>query len=109
MKQSYMVYGKVQGVMFRKTLILAAKRRGIIAGATNDRQDLNCVHFSLEGKEQDILDIEEKLLSLPELNSWGAKPNKLEKVQNYREISCYEVTTENIGELNFSSGVTFYL
>jgi acylphosphatase len=109
MKQSYMVHGKVQGVMFRKTLILAAKNRNLNAGATNDKEDRNCVHFSLEGDKEKIEDIEIKLISLPKLNSWGAKPERLDKVDQYRDVSTYEVTTENINELNFTSGVEFFL
>jgi acylphosphatase len=108
-KQSYLVQGKVQGVMFRKTLILAANKRALRAGATNDALDHDTVHFSLEGDSRKIKELEVQLLSLDPLNSWGARAMSLIPLSLFKEIETHEVTTENIENLKFSSGVEFYL
>jgi acylphosphatase len=109
MEQSYSIYGKVQGVMFRKTLILAAGKLELAAGASNDNNDTDCVHFSLAGDSRKIETLEQRLMTLESLNSWGAKATKLIKLKNYKKVKTYEVTTLNIEKLQFTSGVEFYL
>lgn len=109
MKQSFYVFGKVQGVMFRRTFVLGALKRGLRAGATNDTSDRNKVSCSLEGDEEEILELISDLQSLEELNSWGAKVDRLELQQNFIEIDEHEVHGDNVDDKNWSSGVEFFL
>ena len=104
-----MARGKVQGVMFRKTLILGAQKRGLKAGATNDPKDENCVHFSVDGEESSIKNLLASMMLLPTLNSWGAKPEHLIPADDFISLEDHQVTTENINQLEFTSGVEFYL
>ena len=49
--------GRVQRVMFRQTLIRAAQRRGLMAGASNTRGNTNEVTFTLSGDNAKIEEI----------------------------------------------------
>lgn len=109
MQQSYMVRGKVQGVMFRKTFVLGANKRNLQAGATNDPQDKDLVHVSLEGEGTSMNELMASMMLLPALNSWGAKPVNIVPVENFIPFDQHQVTTDNLESLSFSSGVEFYL
>lgn len=50
-------YGQVQRVMFRQTFIRAAQRRGLVAGASNSKGDINEVTFTLSGDNNKIEEI----------------------------------------------------
>ena len=60
---SFEARGKVQNVMFRQTLIRAAQRHGLEAGASNDRSDRSRVVVTLQGKTEDVNDILAKISS----------------------------------------------
>lgn len=49
--------GRVQRVMFRQTLIRAAQHRGLVAGASNTRDNTNEVTFTLSGDNAKIEEI----------------------------------------------------
>lgn len=103
------VYGKVQGIMFRQTFIRAAIKRELDAGATNDPNDRNHVTCSMEGDDTAIEELIHDLAQLDKLNSWGAKVDKVERLSDYLNYSSHEVTTENVDEYKWSTGVEFYL
>ncbi|MGB0454302.1 MAG: acylphosphatase [Bacteriovoracaceae bacterium] len=109
MVQSFEVRGKVQGVMFRKTLIQAALKRGLEAGATNDKDVPSRVEFTLAGDEGKILELITQLIKGSDLNSWGAKVSELNELESLIDLSNHEVTTENVDEQNFSTGVEFFI
>lgn len=50
-------HGQVQRVMFRQTIIRAAQRRGLVAGASNSKSDINEVTFTLSGDNNKIEEI----------------------------------------------------
>lgn len=54
-------------------MIRGALKRGLRAGATNIKEDKNKVSFTLEGKNENIIDLVNTMKSGKELNSWGAK------------------------------------
>lgn len=53
----FQAIGKVQNVMFRQTLIRAAAKRGLQAGATNSKKNRNEVLFTLNGDDSKINEI----------------------------------------------------
>jgi acylphosphatase len=109
MKKSFEVFGKVQGIMFRQTLMRSCKRRGILAGATNDADNRERVTFSLDCKEEDMTLLCNDLISLENLNSWGAHANSLNELSDFIEFSNHQVTTENVDEFKWTEGVEFFL
>lgn len=106
------VYGRVQKVMFRQTLMRAALKRGLTAAATNDRADQLHVECYLEGDEVLCLELIDRLGSGMKLNSWGASVERLEQRQTPAaslELASFQVSTHNVDEFNWSEGVEFYL
>jgi acylphosphatase len=103
------VKGKVQKVMFRQTLMRAALKRGVVAGATNNKKDKHRVDISLEGEPSKVNEIIEGLKSGKDLNSWGAKATSLEIVDIGKEPLEHEVNTSNVDNFKWKKGVEFYL
>ena len=60
---SYRVWGRVQGVMFRQTLMRGAQRRGLDAGASNDADDRTAVTLTLCGDPQRVRELVSSLCS----------------------------------------------
>lgn len=108
MKVTYKISGKVQGVMFRQTVIRAAHKRNLEAGATNLPSG-NEVSLSIIGSEEEIADLINALSQQKPINSWNATPLSLEKVSEFVELNDHQVTTKNVDEFNWSSGVEFYI
>ncbi|RLA64584.1 MAG: hypothetical protein DRQ88_00565 [Epsilonproteobacteria bacterium] len=100
--------GKVQGVMFRQTIMRGAMKRGLKAGATN-LPSKNEVDFMLEGEDAVIQEMVDFIKSGKAINDWDAKIEKLEEVNTDDSIGDYEVTTENVDSFNWSTNVNFYL
>lgn len=105
------VYGKVQGVMFRQTLMRGAIKRDLYAAASNDRDDRNHVFCFLKGDSQLCQEMMKKLASGMKLNNWGAQVETLSVATDAseRDPDVYEVNTENVDDINWSEGVEFYL
>lgn len=61
--ESYRVWGRVQGVMFRQTLMRGAQRRGLQAGASNDADDRSAVTLTLAGDPQHVRELVSSLCS----------------------------------------------
>jgi len=95
--------------MFRQTVIRAAEKRGLKAGATNDPSDRSIVRFTLEGNESLISEIIDFMTAGKKLNSWGAQVESLEELTPSYDVNVHEVTTNNVNDFNWSGGVDFYL
>lgn len=54
MEICFQAFGNVQGVFFRKTICLAAKKRGFRAGATNNREDREAVICTVIGDHDQV-------------------------------------------------------
>jgi len=109
MKLSFYVTGNVQNVMFRQTFIRAATKRKLKAGASNDTHDLQRVHCSLIGDETTIREMLNKLREGKPINSWNAYVDELHHHDYFIELSEHQVTTDNVGQTNWSPNVEFYL
>jgi acylphosphatase len=103
------VHGKVQNVMFRQTIMRAAIKRGIVAGATNVKSDRTRVDIALDGDPARIQEIVDGLSSGKKLNSWGANCTSVDVVQEGRGPLEHEVNTSNVDNIKWKKGVSFYL
>jgi acylphosphatase len=101
--------GKVQQVMFRQTLIRAAQKRSLRAGASNDKQDKELVHFTMSGDNAKIDEMIAFMRSGKELNSWGAKAREVHEHNTGKALEAHKVTTENVDQFNWAKEVTFYI
>lgn len=108
-RKTFLVKGKVQGIMFRQTVIRGAKKRALKAGATNDPDDRNIVRFTLEGDKAMIQEMVDFMTAGNKLNSWGAQVESLEELMPSYNIHVHEVTTENVDGFNWLKEVEFYL
>jgi hypothetical protein len=95
--------------MFRQTLMRAAQREGLEAGATNVRSDKSLVHFTLIGEQRKIDRIVHFMRSGQALNSWGATVTSLEPIANPESLDHYQVTTANVDNRDWNPNVTMYL
>ena len=108
MLKSYKVYGKVQGVMFRQTFIRGLLKRGLKGGATNMDDTIKSVNITIESPEGLVIDqVIKELVELKILNSWNASIENIENIQTI-PIEEHEVTTSNVDDHKWSSGVDFY-
>ena len=103
------VIGKVQNIMFRQTLIRGLIKRSLVGGATNHKENGDQVTFTISGDPSLIIELIEDLESGKKLNSWGAQVKSLEKFEHVIPIEDHEVTTENVDQIKWSTGVEFYL
>lgn len=101
-------FGKVQGVLFRRTLMIAAHKRGIMAGVSNDRVLDNKVIFTLWGPTNAVDELVSILKSEKPLNSLGAQcQNVIEETTGELPLS-HEYNTEDKQCLEEKEGVEFY-
>lgn len=99
----FSAYGKVQKVMFRQvgentfsnfnirqTVIRASIKRGLKAGATNDKLDKNKVDITLIGDIQIIDEMINKMKTGNDLNDWGA--NVCKNIQGNFTLILFSAT-----------------
>jgi acylphosphatase len=103
------VHGKVQNVMFRQTIMRAAMKRGVVAGATNVKSDRTRVDIALDGDPAKIQEMVTGLQSGKQLNSWGAHCTSVEVVEDGKPPLQHEVNTSNVDNIKWKKGVKFYL
>lgn len=101
--------GNVQGVMFRQTILKVAKNLGLTAGATNCYYDPERVDISLQGEENKLRLFFDKLKPGKELNSWGAKIDNFEYLDNGRRPLDHQINTNNFQDFNWRQDITFYV
>ncbi|OFZ13020.1 MAG: hypothetical protein A2X86_09360 [Bdellovibrionales bacterium GWA2_49_15] len=107
--KSGIVKGKVQGVMFRQTFIRALLKRQLLGGVSNDPREHDRVSFTIQGDEQKISEVLERLISVVPLNSWGASVTHLELLGAAIPIEQHQVTTANVDNFRWTQSVEFYL
>lgn len=108
MIKSFRVYGQVQGVMFRQTFIRGLIKRKLNGGATNNKDAHKTVSITIETSEEIEIDyIVQELIRLKVINSWNATIEKIEDLPVIK-IEDHEVTTSNVDDHQWSSGVEFY-
>lgn len=108
-EQSFEVKGRVQGVMFRQTIIRACQKREFECGATNDPKDKNLVHLTVIGEREKVDQFIDDLMQTRPLNSWKAEVHEVKKIDRVIPLSEHEVTTKNVDEFKWSPGVEFYV
>ncbi len=96
-------------MMIRQTFIRALIKSNLIGGATNSSLDKNEVSFTIIGNGAQIENLLNRLQSLKELNSWGAKVDELVLLDKMIAIEDHQVTTSNVDDFKWSEGVAFYL
>ncbi|EGD81739.1 hypothetical protein PTSG_02451 [Salpingoeca rosetta] len=109
MERHLQVRGKVQGVMFRQTLMRAAQRLGLRAAASNMKQDKSLVKVSLFGDEDTVNTLVTNLGSGKAINSWGAKVSSIEDDPNPWPYDKHQVTTDNVDSKRWNPNVKMYL
>lgn len=107
MTRYFVVKGNVQGVMFRQTLIRGAQKRKLEAGATN--LSTGEVSFVLEGDESQIEDIISYLKSGKKINSWDARIDEVNEIEEGIPFDNHTVTTQNVDTFNWSEDIEMYL
>jgi acylphosphatase len=95
--------------MFRQTFIRAAQKRGLDGAATNlPDGGVSCFLAGAEGKIGEILN---GLQSGREINSWGARVERLVPLDSESGLAFHrhQVTTANVDSYNWSPDVEMYL
>jgi acylphosphatase len=108
MKRFFLVQGNVQGVMFRQTLIRAAQKRSLRAGATNLPGGCE-VAVTLDGDDDAIMEMMKAARELKPLNSWGAAIDELVEQSGGRHIRVHQVTTDNVDDFSWNPSVNMFL
>ena len=107
-QKSFKVYGKVQGVMFRQTFIRGLIKRGLDGGATNINDQEKTVNITIVANNSDTIgSIIETICEIRVINSWDATVEKISEIPLI-ELNNHEVTTSNVDDHQWSSGVEFY-
>ena len=108
-KVFFYVTGRVQGVMFRQTLMRGAIKRGISCGATNCKDDRKKVDVTIEGNKEKVDEMIKTLMQGKELNSWGAKISKLQLCDKGLDTFEHEVNTKNVDDFKWNDDCEFYI
>jgi acylphosphatase len=101
--------GRVQGVMFRQTFVRALQKRGLEGGASNSRHRRDEITFTAKGAAEVVEELIGKMGAGQPLNSWGARVESLELLDDVIPIDRHQVTTFNVDEFAWSPDVEFYL
>jgi acylphosphatase len=108
MKRFFLARGNVQGVMFRQTVIRAAQKRKLRAGATNLPGGRE-VAITLDGDDKAIVEMIASAREMKPLNSWGAVIEELVEQDGGRNIRVHQVTTENVDDISWNPDVNMFL
>lgn len=105
----FYVFGKVQGVMFRKTFVYGCHIRGLRAGATNSLDRHDKVSCTISGEEAIVNELIGRLTNGEPLNSWGAQVESIEESAEFIPIENHQVHTDNVDSFQWRSGVEVFL
>lgn len=97
------VFGKVQGVFFRKSFVYWIQTLGLKGGATNNIQNPNLVHCTVVTDASTFSEISKKLLEGP-FNNIGAYVKEIYEADHGIDWEDHQAKTEN-GELKLPMGV----
>jgi acylphosphatase len=107
MEICFQVFGNVQGVFFRKTFCIAAKKRGFRAGATNNRVDIDCVICTVIGdSEEEVNKFIDELVEIAPLNSAGASIDRVQILEEVHSIERHDFITDGLEEDALPEGMT---
>jgi acylphosphatase len=95
--------------MFRQTFVRALQKRALEGGASNSRHRRDEVTFTAKGEAGAVEALIGKLGSGDSLNSWEARVDSLEILDEIIPIERHQVTTVNVDDFAWSPGVEFYL
>ena len=101
-------HGIVQNVMFRQTIIRAAQKYGLEAGATNGFDKNSCA-ITLKGSKDKIDQLVDKIQNTKILNSWGAQVSSLDILPQGIPIDDHTVTTKNVDDFNWRTDIQFFI
>lgn len=108
MRRFFVARGRVQGVMFRQTLIRGAQNRRLQAGASNLPNGVE-VAFTLEGEAEAIAELVAALRTRQPLNSWGARADCLLEQDGGAPVEARQVHTGNVDGFSWNPNITMYL
>ena len=103
------VRGKVQEVLFRKTLVLAGHNHGVQVGGTNSKDDKNRVDVTVRGPADKIEELIHALGPNKKLNSVGAEIESIERVAEGIAVEDHITHTRQFETLRFPTGVEFFV
>lgn len=93
-----------------QTVMRAAIRRDLTAAAENLKvPDRDQVLFFLQGDNDKINEIVDFMRSGKELNSWHARVERLEELEDGPPLESFKVNTANVDSFNWSQNVEFYI
>ena len=108
MRRFFLARGRVQGVMFRQTLIRGAQKRQLRAGASNLPNGQE-VAITIEGEADAISELAETLRTKQLLNSWGACADFLLEQDSGDPIEAHQVHTGNVDGFSWNPNIAMYL
>ena len=104
----FKLVGNVQRVMCRQTLMRAARKRGLRAGATNEPD--GSVSLTLCGPHGAVAALANTLAEGGPLNSWGARVAALSEEAAGRAVDAHQGHTGNVDEeIRWNPNVEFYI
>jgi acylphosphatase len=101
--------GKVQEVMFRKTLLYGALKYFVSAGGTNSQTEGDRVDLTVSGAPDKVEAFIAALQPGRKLNSIGAEILSIERVNDGRPIESHISHTGQGTSVSPPSGVEFYI
>lgn len=101
--------GKVQEVLFKKTLVMAGHRHGVKAGVTNSEEDKNRVDITIQGEPEKVDELLKVLAPGRKLNSIGAEFSSVELVESGKRFDEHTAHTGQFESTRFPDGVEFYV
>ena len=105
----YIFKGIVQNVMFRQTFLRACLKLDIDAGATNHPIEKDRCDLTLFGTESNVNNLMSKIILGKWLNSWGAKVEKIEIIENGIPPYDHSINTGNIKKMAYNENIEFYI
>ena len=101
--------GKVQEVLFKKTLVMAGHRHSVNAGVTNSEEDKNRVDITITGEPEKVAELLDVLKPGRKLNSIGAEFSSVEIVDSGKAFDAHTAHTGQYETTRFPEGVEFYV
>ncbi len=109
MIKHFVVSGVVRNVMFRQTIIRAAQKRRLKAGASNIVDRYDTARFALEGTEKEIQEFVDWATRGKTLNSWGAYIENIREEGSDKSITDYQVNTDNVDDFRWNPDIEMYI
>jgi acylphosphatase len=120
-ERSYRIYGRVQQVMLRQTVIRALAKRNLVGGATNRKDGSGAVDITIvvtrtgdcdddpEHADDVIRGFVDLLKRTKPLNNWGARVDDIVPLPAVIPYKSHQVTTDNVDTFNWNPNVEMYI